>query len=251
MDHDHGTDEWDARRQERPRWERLDVGEDPLRTGDTGVDTSQDSHPPARGYAGHDEDANGRSAPPPNAPFRHRLDSQASDLDSPEYVADDHEDSEHLTSRRRVARYEGHLELRQHGRSLRESVGNGGGRALSALGKSIRRASVRVVNVTGVGLQEQQNHTGEHRLNTVPPPSNRDDIVLRIQVPTDAEDEAALPEMGNLRELRGRTLCFFGPTNPLRFAMQKVLLWTYVSPLLVQRSVLISILSSDGLNHLY
>ena len=223
MDHTH--EEWNTRQQKRPRRERLDVGGDSLRM-DTWPDTSQGDHLPAQGYTEHDEmpTLNDQSTPPPNAPFRHKLDSQASDLDSP----GEHEDNEHLTSSHRVSRYGAQLRPRHdHQRSLRESVGDGGGRALSALGRSIRRASVRVVNVAGVaggGLQEP-NSASERELSIVTP-NNRDDIVLRIQVPTGAEDGALLPEMGGLRELRGRTLCFFGPTNPLRLAMQKMLLWT-------------------------
>lgn len=194
---------------------------------DTWPDTSQGSHLPAQEYAEHDDmpTPNEQSFLPPNAPFRHRLDSQASDLDSP----GEHEDDEHLTSSHRVSRYGAQLRPRHdHRRSLRESVGSGGGRALSALGRSIRRASVRVVNVAGVagGGIPEPNSGSERGLSMVPPPNNRDNIILRIQVPTGAEDGAPLPEMGGLRELRGRTLCFFGPTNPLRLAMQKMLLWT-------------------------
>jgi len=194
---------------------------------DIGPDTSQDSHLPAQEYAEHDDKhtLNEQSTLPPNAPFRHRLDSQASDLDSP----GEHEDNEHLTSSRRLSRYGAQLRPRHdHRPSLRESVGSGGGRALSALGRSIRRASVRVVNVAGVagGGVQAQNRRSERALSIVSPSSNRDNIVLRIQVPTDAEDGAPLPEMGGLHELRGRTLAFFGPTNPLRLAMQKMLLWT-------------------------
>lgn len=226
MDHHRQTNEkWTARRDERPHWERLDIGGDPLRMVDVGLDT-QGGQFPAQGYTEHDHEyvLNERSSAP-NAPFRHRFDSQASDLDSP----GEHEDNEHLTSSHRVSRYEGQLGPRHgRGRSLRESVGNGGGRALSALGKSIRRASVRVVNVTGVagvGIQEE-NRPDERNLSIIPPPTNRDDIVLRIQVPTGTEDRAPLPEVGGLQELRGRTLCIFGSTNPLRLAMQKMLLWT-------------------------
>jgi len=226
MDHDRPTDEgWNARQQ---YLDRLDIGGDPLRMGNTGPDRGQGSRPSARGYVEHDDGHALNEHLPPNPPFRHRLDSQASDLDSP----GEHEDDEHLTSSRRVSRYEGQLSPRHdRGRSLRESVGSGGGRALSALGKTIRRASVRVVNVAGVagvdgvGIQGQ-DRPDERGLSVVPPPNNHDGIVLRIQVPTGVEDGAPLPEMGGLHELRGRTLCFFGPTNPLRLAMQKMLLWT-------------------------
>ena len=222
MDHDRPTEEgWNSRQQYR---ERLDIGGDPLRMDDIELDRGQGSGPSARGYAGHDGGHTLNEHLPPNAPFRHRLDSQASDLDSP----GEHEDHEHLTSSRRVSRYEGQLSPHERGRSLRESVGSGGGRALSALGKTIRRASVRVVNVAGVagvGIQGQ-DHPDERKLSVVPPPNNRDGIVLRIQVPTSVEDAAPLPEMGGLQELRGRTLCFFGPTNPLRLAMQRMLLRT-------------------------
>jgi len=226
MDYDPPTDKgWNARRQTPPQWETLDIGGDPLRMSNIGPDSGQGSRPPAQGYAEHHDERALNEHLPPNAPFRHRLDSLASDLDSP----CENEDDEHLTSSRRVSRYEGQLSPRHgRGRSLRESVGNGGGRALSALGKSIRRASVRVVNVAGVagvGIQEQ-NREDERKLSIVPPPNTRDDIVLRIQVPTGAEDRAPLPEMSSLRELRGRTLCFFGPTNLLRLAMQRMLLWT-------------------------
>lgn len=230
MDHYRHTDEgWNTRQQERPRQERLDIGGDYLRTDETWPDTSQSSHFPAQGYAEHDDvrALNEQSTLPPNAPFRHKLDSQASDLDSP--GTGEHEDNEHLTSSQRVSRYGAHLRPQHdHKRSLRESVGDGGGRALSALGRSIRRASVRVVNVSGVdnrGLREQ-NLASERSLSIVEPPDNRSGVALRIEVPADAEGGAPLPEMGGLRELRGRTLCFFGPTNLLRLAMQKMLLWT-------------------------
>jgi hypothetical protein len=195
--------------------------------GDIGPETSQGSNLPTQEYAEHDDKhvLSEQSTLPPNAPFRHRLDSEASDLD----FAGEHEDNEHLTSSRRLSRYGAQLRPQHtHQRSLRESVGDGGGRALSALGRSIRRASVRVVNVAGVagGGVQGRNRVSEPGLSIVSPASNRDEIVLRIQVPPDAEDGVPLPEMGGLRELRGRTLCFFGPANPLRLAMQKMLLWT-------------------------
>jgi hypothetical protein len=131
-------------------------------------------------------------------PFRHEVHSQASDLDSP---AEEHDDTVHLTSQntvwRRSTPYERDLE-RKHGRP-RESRTS----ALKAMSKSLRRASIRVVNFAGVGLDDK--------------PVRLDDV----DDPVDAR--SGLPEVAPVASLRGNTLGIFGPTNPVRLVMHKFL----------------------------
>lgn len=138
-------------------------------------------------------------------PFRHEVHSQASDLDSPVYASEEHDDTVHLTSQntvwRRSTPYERDLE-RKHGRHSNYNRESRTG-ALKAMSKSLRRASVRVVNFAGVGLDDK--------------PVRLDDA----DDPVDAR--AGAPEVASVGSLRGNTLGIFGPTNPVRLLMHKLL----------------------------
>ena len=77
-------------------------------------------------------------------------------------------------------------------------------RTLKAMSRNIRRASMRVVNLANLGLEDQP---------------------VRLE----GEDDP-LP---NLQRLRGRTLMIFGPTNSLRVALHKALLWPWTEPIIL------------------
>lgn len=145
--------------------------------------------------------------PDPDRPFRHDVQSQASDLDSPVYAPGDMDDTVHLTSQntvwRRSAPYERDLERRRGHRG--EGARDG---ALRAMSKSIKRASIRVVNFANTGLEDR--------------PARLDDVDDTIQ------DTQELPQVSAETTLRGNTLCLFGPKNPVRLAMYKLLSSTWV-----------------------
>jgi hypothetical protein len=164
---------------------------------------------------------------------RHEIVSQASEQDSPVYTPGDLDDRVHLTSSntvwKRSAPYERDLERRRKhtpnrdgpshnlspididsenrdtGMHSASSRGRRGGLGLKAMSKSIKRASIRVVNFAGADL---------------------DDRPIRLHG-VDDHDPEQHDHGGALREkntgLRGRTLGIFGPTNSVRIAMHKML----------------------------
>lgn len=127
-----------------------------------------------------------------------------SDLDSPVY-----DDRTHLTSSntvwRRSAPYERDLE-RRRGDGMNSSRPRA---TLRAMSKSIRRASIRVVNFAGVGLDDR--------------PVRLDDV---DDIPN--EESTVPPEPSSNSPLRGRTLGLFGSNNPIRIFMHRILASTYV-----------------------
>lgn len=163
--------------------------------------SQQDGYQSQRRVPRQDEDGN-RS-------FRHDIHSQASDLDSPVYAPGEMDDTVHLTGQnsvwRRSAPYERDLERRRghrgdayrHGNREKEG-------ALKAMSKSIKRASVRVVNFANAGLDER--------------PIRLEDVDEHEGVETQQ-----LPIVENVGTLRGKTLGIFGPTNPIRLTMHKLL----------------------------
>jgi hypothetical protein len=187
--------------------------------------SSHQYHTPRTGTNLHDD------GPEPGL-SRHEIVSQVSELDSPVYTPGDLDDRVHLTSSntvwRRSAPYERDLERRRkhtlntdgpshtlspididsenrdtglHSASPRARRG---GLGLKAMSKSIKRASIRVVNFAGADL---------------------DDRPVRLHDVDDHDHHehggGALKE--ETTKLRGRTLGIFGPTNPVRLAMHKIL----------------------------
>jgi len=172
-------------------------------------------------------------------PSRHEIVSQASEQDSPVYTPGDLEDRVHLTSSatvwKRSAPYEHDLERRRkqnlitththdphrvhnlspididsenrdpdlHTPSPRSKRG---GLGLRAMSKSIKRASIRVVNFAGADL---------------------DDRPVRLEDVDDHDSRQQPHGGGGLWEgpaaLRGQTLGIFGPSNPVRLAMHRLL----------------------------
>lgn len=83
---------------------------------------------------------------------------------------------------------------------------------LKTMGRNIRRASMRVVNLAGVTLEDRPM-----RLEDESP----DERKRNTSLPGQDED---MPEMSRER-LRGRTLGVFGPQSVVRRAMLSLLLW--------------------------
>ncbi|KAG8827931.1 calcium channel protein [Serendipita sp. 401] len=163
-----------------------------------------------------------------NRPFRHEVHSQASDLDSPIYTPGDGDDTVHLTSQntvwRRSAPYERDLE-RRRGHGSREPRAG----ALRAMSKSIKRASVRVVNFAGADL---------------------DDRPVRL----DDTEEVQQPNAGHIEEsvLRGRTLGIFGPKNPIRLFMYRILTSSFTEELILLLIMLnAAILTVQSVRHVF
>jgi hypothetical protein len=149
---------------------------------------------------------------PHERPFRHEVHSQASDLDSPIYHAGELDDQVHLTSQntvwRRSAPYERDLERRRAARGDRNRGDQRTG-ALKAMSKSIRRASVRVVNFAGKNMDDR--------------PVKLDDVDEYPDSTLNTGQEQPVPL------LRGKTLGIFGPKNPIRIFMHKLLSSPFVS----------------------
>ncbi|KAG8828461.1 calcium channel protein, partial [Serendipita sp. 399] len=163
-----------------------------------------------------------------NRPFRHDVQSQASDLDSPIYAPGDGDDTVHLTSQntvwRRSAPYERDLE-RRRGHGSREPRSG----ALRAMSKSIKRASVRVVNFAATDLDDR--------------PVRQDDT-----------EEARPPAAGHIEVsvLRGKTLAMFGPKNPIRVAMYRLLTSSWTEELILLLIMLnAAILTVQSARHVF
>lgn len=84
---------------------------------------------------------------------------------------------------------------------------------LKSVSRNIRRASMRVVNLAGVTLEDRP-----YRLDDDDPPDDQP-----MGRPSPGQEEA-LPELVRDR-LRGRTLGLFGPKSVVRRAMLSFLLW--------------------------
>ena len=79
--------------------------------------------------------------------------------------------------------------------------------------------SVRVVNLAGRGLDDHV------RLDDVD-----DEMSSKRRVDDDSEEPeySALPDLRKSLPMRGRTLCFMGPTNQMRLFMYRLLIFPYV-----------------------
>jgi WD40 repeat protein len=136
-----------------------------------------------------------------------RIHSQASDLDSPVYAPGDTDDTVHLTSQDAAWKlgepYERDIERRRGRRGPGARDG-----ALKAMSKSIKRASIRVVNFANTGLDDR--------------PVRLEDVDDQI------EHREELLQRPAVTALRGKTLAVFGPTNRMRLAMYKLLSSTWV-----------------------
>ena len=85
---------------------------------------------------------------------------------------------------------------------------------LMSVSRNLRRASLRVVNFGGAGLDDHV------RLGDVDEPTEKreddDDVV---------EEDEALPDLSKTLPIRGRTLGCLGPRSRVRLAMYKFLVY--------------------------
>lgn len=112
---------------------------------------------------------------------------------------DDPERSPATSNRRRTIRY-----------STSPSPLKKTGTAIKSVSNNLRRVSLRVVNLAGSGLDNRVRLPEDEARKR--PPEEEDQVVV---------DNDPSP-------IRGRTLGFLGPHNPLRLALYKFLIYPYV-----------------------
>ena len=97
------------------------------------------------------------------------------------------------------------------------------GNRLMTLSRNIRRVSLRVVNMTGMGIDEHVRlaDASDEKLA-----SEGEDEEL------ESEDEA-LPDLSKTLPIRGRTLGFMGPHSRVRLAMYRFLVWRWTEPFIL------------------
>ncbi|KAH9840560.1 Ion transport protein-domain-containing protein [Rhodofomes roseus] len=139
------------------------------------------------------------------------------------WALSDGEDPERLgasaRSRRRASRYGASPSpLKKTGNTLKLMTGN------------LRRASIRVVNFAGFGLEEHvrlvdaEDESPEH---TLVDKGQADDA-------GDEEEEVAtLPDLSRSLPIRGRTLGCLGPTSGIRMAMYRFLVYPWTEPFIL------------------
>lgn len=120
-------------------------------------------------------------------------------------------------SRRRASRYgTSPSPLKKTGNTLKLMSGN------------LRRASIRVVNFAGFGLDDHA------RLADAEAESPEHTLVDKLQADdTGEEDEVATPDLSRSLPIRGRTLGLFGPTSMVRMAMYHFLVYPWTEPVIL------------------
>ena len=93
------------------------------------------------------------------------------------------------------------------------------------LSRNIRRVSLRVVNMTGMGIDEHVRlaDMGDEKMGLPEDEGEEDE---------ESEDEA-LPDLSKTLPIRGRTLGFLGPTNRVRLALYHFLVYKWTEPLIL------------------
>lgn len=147
------------------------------------------------------------------------MDSAGRDGGGAAWAMSDGEDPERsggsARSRRRASRYGASPSpLKKTGNTLRLMTGN------------LRRASIRVVNFAGFGLEDHV------RLVDAEEESPEHTLVDKVQA--DDEDEVAtIPDLSRSLPIRGRTLGVFGPTSRVRMAMYHFLVYPWTEPMIL------------------
>lgn len=90
------------------------------------------------------------------------------------------------------------------------------GNRLTTISKTLRRASLRVVNMAGVGIDEHIRLADMDDEKEGMKDDEDDD---------DEKDEMVQIDLSRALPIRGRTLGFMGPTNTIRKAMYKFLIY--------------------------
>ena len=95
------------------------------------------------------------------------------------------------------------------------------GNRLTTISRTLRRASLRVVNMAGIGVDE---HVRLADVDDEKMKENSREEEDEDEMEEDEKDyEAAVLEVSRALPIRGRTLGLMGPTNKLRLAMYKFL----------------------------
>ena len=91
------------------------------------------------------------------------------------------------------------------------------------LSRNIRRVSLRVVNMAGMGIEEHV------RLADV----EDEKVATDDEEEESLDDEETLPDLSKTLPIRGRTLGFMGPTSKVRLAMFRFLVYRWTEPLIL------------------
>ncbi|KAH9916480.1 Ion transport protein-domain-containing protein [Fomitopsis serialis] len=121
-------------------------------------------------------------------------------------------------SRRRASRYGASPSpLKKTGNTLKLMTGN------------LRRASIRVVNFAGFGLEDHV------RLADAEDESPEHTLVDKVQADDTGEEEevASLPDLSRSLPIRGRTLGCLGSTSRIRMAMYRFLVYPWTEPIIL------------------
>ena len=88
------------------------------------------------------------------------------------------------------------------------------GTTLKAMSNNLRRASLRVVNLAGFGLDEHVRLADAD-----------DELDAKEDEDEDAKEDEVLPDLTKALPLRGRTLGYFSSTSRVRVAMYRFLVY--------------------------
>ncbi|KAJ3558247.1 hypothetical protein NM688_g1042 [Phlebia brevispora] len=99
------------------------------------------------------------------------------------------------------------------------------GNRLLTLSRNIRRVSLRVVNMAGMGLDEHVRLADEE--------DEKQKAEDEDEEFEDEEQEEALPDLSKTLPIRGRTLGFLGPTSKVRLAMYRFLVYKWTEPVIL------------------
>lgn len=98
------------------------------------------------------------------------------------------------------------------------------GTAMKSMSKTMRRVSLRVVNLAGTGLAEQiRLGDGEETAR---------------RAPVDDDDEPSRPDLSKSLPIRGRTLGFLGPDSKVRLWLFNFLVYPWTEPVILLLIVL-------------
>ncbi|KAL1742981.1 Ion transport protein-domain-containing protein [Schizophyllum fasciatum] len=115
------------------------------------------------------------------------------------------------------------------------------GTAIKSVSRNLRRASLRVVNLAGQGLESQI------RL----PDGNGDEAAAHQKHEQDDEYDDQIPDLTKALPIRGRTLGFLGPDSKLRLNLYRMLVYPWTEPfillLIIFNAVVLTIQASRSL----
>ncbi|KAH9931746.1 Ion transport protein-domain-containing protein [Amylocystis lapponica] len=100
------------------------------------------------------------------------------------------------------------------------------GSTLMAVSRNLQRASLRVVNFAGFGLEEHVRLADSDEDRMVA----EKDQEVEVEVEDVQEEDEVLPDLTKTLPIRGRTLGFMSSTNRLRLAMYQFLVYPWTEP---------------------